>query len=322
MNKEAIEKCKVETVVQNYADGLQSREFKRWYEQIKRDFGGEVLEFRDAVLKTANAMLPKKKGETLEQCVGFILEECAYACTYFKNINMVYPVPSMAPMVSVFERYKLNVRQLTYKLSKHMEEHKYDKELFEKDKIKEVLFEFITEKVTNVNFFIINREGKQIYKNYALDREIGEVNAKEMPPPLWENTVKVIKSKQQFTFEEKNNGKYYLSVKAPLIIDGRAEGILGLAIDITDRKKNEQLVKENELQKLRINLQNKIRDIFEKFVRSIQPVLTELCITARNNKNLTEEERIDITSKAIGIQSIINELLISLQENKLDNLKL
>ncbi|MDR3031363.1 MAG: PAS domain-containing protein, partial [Holosporales bacterium] len=110
-----------------------------------------------------------------------------------------------------------------------------------------------------------------------------------------------------------------LSRKSPLYDDeDNVIGIIGVSIDITAHKRAEELEAQRESQQKEIDLQNKIKNIFEKFVKNISFTLTELAVVIQNNKNLTEEEQIDITSKAIGIKSIINELQIALQENRLD----
>jgi hypothetical protein len=54
-----------------------------------------------------------------------------------------------------------------------------------------------------------------------------------------------MKTRKQVIVEEKYKGTHYLSVKAPLMIHGKVEGVIGLAVDMTDRKKAEEL--ENKL---------------------------------------------------------------------------
>lgn len=75
-----------------------------------------------------------------------------------------------------------------------------------------------------------------------------------LPPSAWKSSKEVIEKNQTMTMEEvqiKPNGEkiYYLSVKSPIHdAAGNAIGLLGIAIDITDRKKMEaelRIAKEN-----------------------------------------------------------------------------
>ncbi|MDR1103756.1 MAG: hypothetical protein LBK92_00120 [Endomicrobium sp.] len=50
--------------------------------------------------------------------------------------------------------------------------------------------------------------------------------------------------KQIITEEQSFEGNYYLTVKSPLLVDKKAEGVIELSLDITDKKKEGRCRKE------------------------------------------------------------------------------
>lgn len=123
------------------------------------------------------------------------------------------------------------------------------------------IVDFMNNQVSNVNFFVIDKFGNHIYKNCALKKIVGDINAKELTKQSWNNSLKVMHTKKRFTFEEPYKNKTYLSVKSPLIINKKVEGIIGVAIDITAQKKLEleYLERRKEVQNLAESVAHDIR---------------------------------------------------------------
>ncbi|MDR2399197.1 MAG: hypothetical protein LBD61_01990, partial [Endomicrobium sp.] len=189
-----------------------------------------------------SALLKSGNDEEIGRNIDFILEETAYTCLNFKNINMVYPMSIVGPVQMAIEKYNLDVRHLAYDISDHAVRNKCL--VLDRAKVNNEIITFITEKVANVNFFVIDKQGTFIYRNESTKKIVKEDNAKNLNNEVWENNTKVIKECKQFIFEESDKNKTFLSVKSPLVINGKVEGIIGLAIDITDRKKKEELKSE------------------------------------------------------------------------------
>ena len=87
-------------------------------------------------------------------------------------------------------------------------------------------------------------------------------------------------------FEETDKHKDFLSVKAPLLINNKVEGIIGLAIDITDRK-----------------MQKDLFDIAKQVAHDINSPITSLkMIQYISSSKLSEQEKkmLDLTIKSIN----------------------
>jgi signal transduction histidine kinase len=170
------------------------------------------------------------------------------------------------------------------------------------------------EKSSNVNFFVIDKEGNFIYKNEECNKVISHNDAKRLPPKTWEITSSVLKTGKQIIAEEESaEGLHYLSVKSPLIIDGTVEGVIGLAVNITDRKKAEELERQNVIQA-------KIKELSQQVAHDIQSPLCVLNILLISCKNLSEQEHTTLRSAVTNIQSITSRLLIKNTDN-LENIE-
>ncbi|MDR0977932.1 MAG: hypothetical protein LBL71_02715 [Endomicrobium sp.] len=123
-NKSAVGKITVPTELKSWVTGLQNLGFRDWYKQIREDFIKDV-DFRNIVIDMANTALLKscEDGE-IGKNIDFILEETAYTCLNFKNVNMVYPMDIAGPVQKAIEKYNLNVCHLSYSISDHAGRHK------------------------------------------------------------------------------------------------------------------------------------------------------------------------------------------------------
>ncbi|MDR3306484.1 MAG: hypothetical protein LBS61_02250, partial [Endomicrobium sp.] len=93
-----------------------------------------------------------------------------------------------------------------------------------------------------------------------------------------------------------------LSVKAPLSINNKIEGIIGLAVDITDRKKREEA--ENKLK-----MQEELYNIAKYVLHDIAQPVTVLKGYLDLNKSLSGEEKRIFDEVARSIENIADRLL-------------
>jgi signal transduction histidine kinase/FixJ family two-component response regulator len=304
-NKSSIEKLTIDKEVKSWASGLADALFQSWFKKIKEDFAGDLYGsgilplFREAVLSEANDAVSEIKG-TLRQCIDFILEECAYTCAFFKNVIMVYPTGLTRPIEIATEQYGNDIRSLSYNLSNNAQRNKHRG--LDKNKLNSAIIEFITNTNRNVNFFVISKNGDIIYKNESLQKIVSETNAMTLNPKTWEFSAKVMETKKQIVDEENDKGKSFLSVKAPLIIDGEVEGVIGLAIDITDRKKLEHLVLQKKLW-----ISKKL--LSEAVAHDVRSPLLALSMIADRCKNLPEQEHVNLRNAIDSIECILDRLL-------------
>ena len=234
-NKDYIDRLEVDTTVSSWAAKINNDEFKRWHKRVRTDFFGEAdgsglnRTFRELVIRDAAVAAYKGKWN-FENCVDFILEECAYICTYFKKSISVYPMRFYDSMSNIAKRYGLDITHLAYKTSSYSRKREVHD-----SKIKEGIIDLLAEKL-DANFFVINKYGEYLYRNGALINVVGTI-----PPDTlkesWKASMLVMQSQKQSVIEEKYNDKVFLSIKAPLEIGGNVEGVMGVSIDITDRKK-------------------------------------------------------------------------------------
>ncbi|MDR3059881.1 MAG: hybrid sensor histidine kinase/response regulator [Prevotella sp.] len=312
-NKHYIDQLAVKVVMDSWIDKINTDIFKQWYKQITDDFSGIkngsgiVQDFRNTVISEAKVFVSKKNG-TLQECVNFILEERAFSCAFHKNVNLVYPVPFRKSMLDICKKYALNIRQLSYNLSKKLQEsqHKYRKNNIAK--INQEIITFLTNTL-EANFFLIDKFGNYIYKNGSLSEVIGSFTDRVTNLDAWKISKEVMETCKQITVEEKHNGNSFLSVKSPLIVDNRTEGVIGVSINITDRQKAQQLEMQSKLQEER-------KIIYEQIAHDIRSPLAALSMITKNCKGLAEKEHIALRNIATSIENITSDLLNKYKEDQ------
>jgi signal transduction histidine kinase len=105
----------------------------------------------------------------------------------------------------------------------------------------------------------------------------------------------------------------YLSRKTPLFdINGKVIGLLGVSVDITDRKKAEEL-------QTKLQLQQEINTIAKQVAHDIRSPLAALAMLTQYLKNISEKERSLFKGIAANIEKIANDLLE--RYTKSDNIK-
>jgi hypothetical protein len=253
-NKETIEKLTVPMEQRSWAHEISTESFNKWKKQLMIEFKGDekghgiCQDFRDLVIAEAAVAAYKSKKE-IKDCVNVMLEECAQACATFNGtINLVYPMKIPLPLINLAERYNLNINHLSYRSSVQTQ-NSSDHVSIDFEGIDKEISLFMKEKVSNVNFFVIDKYGNHIYQNSVYDERVGDVNFARLDPVSWKNSINVMNKREQIIIEEEYMGNVYLSVKAPLIINDTVKGVIGLAIDITERKKAEELEKKLAIEK-------------------------------------------------------------------------
>jgi hypothetical protein len=107
-----------------------------------------------------------------------------------------------------------------------------------------------------------------------------------------------------------------ISLKKPLIEKGKdVVGILGITIDITDRRKAEQLKLQNQLQETKLKERERFKILAEQVSHDIQSPLILLDMLSRSCKNLLEKEHISLRNAITSITSIAGRLLNKYVEN-------
>jgi hypothetical protein len=223
-NKEAIEKLEVEKEVKGWAVGLNTKEFKKWHDKMRKDFEGDengagiVLEFRDKVMQ-ASSVAAYKNNTDVKGCIEFMIEETAYTCAFLDDSTLVYPSNLASPIKRQLERYNVNVKHVDYKISKQSQKNSCNSNINMESIDKEIV-SFMKNDVKNVNFFVIDKHGNHIYKNYALSRVGGNANARQLNLKTWETSCEVMRTGKQIITEEQSlEGNHYLTIKSPLLVD-------------------------------------------------------------------------------------------------------
>ena len=98
-----------------------------------------------------------------------------------------------------------------------------------------------------INIFLVNTEGYVCWANKNL---LNFVNINSLEDVIgmhishwdkcrWDAIQEVLKTKQESTTEEFYNGTFFSSVRKPVIQNNKLIGVLGLSIDITEKKQSE-----------------------------------------------------------------------------------
>jgi hypothetical protein len=92
-------------------------------------------------------------------------------------------------------------------LSNHAQCHSVrilDRAIVDREVIK-----FIKEKITNINFFVVDREGNIIYMNQSLGNIVSEKNAKQVSQITWENSLKVMEKKIHLLLKSQTRARHF-----------------------------------------------------------------------------------------------------------------
>ena len=96
-----------------------------------------------------------------------------------------------------------------------------------------------------INFFAIDKDGYYIARNNTLTEIVGQTErADKVEPKAWQSCLEVMSTGKHEMIEEEYKNRWYLSFKAPLLEHGKTIGVIGVSVDITDRKQAELAKKE------------------------------------------------------------------------------
>jgi PAS domain S-box-containing protein len=197
-----------------------------------------------------------------------------------------------------------------------------------RSKVFETIEKFADDVPINLYWFDENNKlmgaNKQDMENTgatSITAYIGKTPYDYLPHEMADSIVKhcnlVMRAKkilsQEELFKDITTGeiKYLNSFKAPLCDNtGKIIGTLCTSIDITSEKHAEQLKLENELQKIKIQEQERFATVARGVSHDIRSPLTTLQnIVARISKNLVEKDRVGLNSVTRSITDIANNLL-------------
>lgn len=108
------------------------------------------------------------------------------------------------------------------------------------------------------------------------------------------------------------------TTKSPLIQDGQIIGVLGICLDITDRKEVERLKIENEAHRTQLEEQSKFQKIANQVAHDIRSPLSSLLMIVKSCSEIPEEYRIALREAAISIGDIANNLLARYQTPQME----
>lgn len=132
--------------------------------------------------------------------------------------------------------------------------------------------------------------------------ELNEINKKVM------ETGKPYEGEELASMKSKSGN--YLSQKVPLYDEnGKIIGLLGMSIDITDRKRAEELELQNKIQKIRIKEQEEFRAFTARVAHDIASPLLALESLVRLCHEMSEENHKALRSVAASIRNISRTLL-------------
>ena len=134
------------------------------------------------------------------------------------------------------------------------------------DQALEILFQYLP-----INYYLLDKEGVVIACNenelsalnlHSFDDLIGKHSLEVFTPKAWENSKKVMRTGKPIIANEthltsENTERYFLSVKSPFYDSTNAvAGVVGISIDITDRKRAEEFKQKAEAAKKTVNFSN------------------------------------------------------------------
>lgn len=152
---------------------------------------------------------------------------------------------------------------------------------------------------------MIDSNGNYIYKNSKLTEIVGDVPAKVVDAEAWKISLDIMKEKTPQIVEEKTpNGNYYLTVKSPLFINDEVEGVIGVAVNITDRKKVEEL-------NSRLKMQEEVYKIAREVAHDMaSPVSSLKIIEHLYEEKFSEKDKKIFNSAITSIEKMAEKMLV------------
>lgn len=153
----------------------------------------------------------------------------------------------------------------------------------------------------------------------SLEQFVGKhISRWDMPNEIrWEYCKKVIKSSKEMTIEEVFADAHYLTIRKPILRDNKVMGILGISIDITERKQAEKALK---VAKVKAEAANQAKTEFlENMHHDIRtPVAgiigcAQLIQSQANNAEKVTEFAADLVESSDALLEFLNKVLESIK---------
>lgn len=332
-NKDTLKKLKADFSIIQWEDAIASPDFQNSKTKILQEYYGVDeatsvdLKFRDLV--TAEAAINSFQHDSdISKALKFVFEQCACLCSKLLGENLIchkYPSP---PLMYLIRKNSLSINFLRYTVpsfeNTDQKKHKAKEEI-SRTEIESAVTNFMKNEVTNLNFFVTDINGKLIYSNFALEKLIDrDLLAKDIDATAWESTRNVMLTGKTFIGEEaRDNGLVYLSMKSPLLINGKIKGAIGLSIDITDSKRVEEARKRtldleflSRLQQVKLNFQDEFTQFISQMAHDITSPLASLEVFTKSCQQLTIPQQFLLSSISANIKSIADDLLKKYRYNK------
>lgn len=179
------------------------------------------------------------------------------------------------------------------------------------NKVKELAFNALFEQMP-VTFYWLDKDGYCVGCNQeeltllgldSITQFIGKHASELFAEHAWLNSQKVLREKKVQQFEEfcpfpDGSKKYFYTIKAPVFDEGEVVGLIGLSLDITDKKKAE-LAKTEFLE----NMSHDLRTPFSGIIS-----LSEYLYTQENNP-MKKELLGEILNSGQQLLGLLNDVL-------------
>lgn len=153
-----------------------------------------------------------------------------------------------------------NINKSNYILKDMTEQRKAEEALLESE---EIFSYFMENSPIYIFFKDPDTRSLRLSKNYEqmLGRPLNELLGKTMDDlfpsdlakKMIQDDLKILNDGKPSLFEEELNGKFYSTVKFPIIIEGKPKYLAGYTIDITDQKKAEKAISDKAAELERFN---------------------------------------------------------------------
>ncbi|WP_010599007.1 sensor histidine kinase [Rickettsiella massiliensis] len=165
-----------------------------------------------------------------------------------------------------------------------------------------------------VNYSAFDINGNAIVQNKSMESTIskGEVIAEKIDQSAWEDCEKIMKSLKGEITEEEFKGKYYLSMKQPIMENNQCVGIVIISFDISEKKQAE-LAKSAFV----MNMAHDLRTPFSAIVGLAQ------CQAVYGSKTPQEvkDNGTMIYQSGNQLLEILDSVVVALGKNNIDDIK-
>jgi len=169
-----------------------------------------------------------------------------------------------------------------------------------------------------INYSVIDKDGNYIIQNGTMVKHIsaGLTNAAIIDKSSWDNCKEVMTQQEIKIIDEFFKGRWFLSIKKPLIANNSVLGIAILSLDVTDRKQAE--IKASQLEKEKITAEVKsqiIADLASSIAHEIGNLLSGIIIHEQLLSQRLKPRITECAKQRNESDREIKELLNTLEES-------